>query len=150
MGVPTSGPNGAASGENVYATNLTGDYLSNMNATLVMPAIDLPEGDAFLTFKNWHNFEQSTAGTAWDYGHVVISTDQVNWTQLQKFQGVTSGWRDVEIDLSAYSGQRVYVGFQAFSDGSVVRPGWYIDDVGLSNTSTQTAATQSQIAKSSR
>ena len=92
MGVPTSGPNGAASGENVYATNLTGDYLSNMNATLVMPAIDLPEGNAYLTFKNWHNFEQSTSGTAWDYGHVVISTDQVNWTRLQKFQGVTTDW----------------------------------------------------------
>ena len=28
MGVPTSGPNGAASGENVYATNLAGNYLS--------------------------------------------------------------------------------------------------------------------------
>ncbi len=143
LGVPTSGPNGAASGEKVYATNLAGPYLSNMNAKLVMPAIDLPEGDAYLTFKNWHNFEQSTAGTAWDYGHVVVSTDQVNWTRLQKFQGLTANWTDVEIDLSAYSGQRVYVGFEAFSDGSVVRDGWYIDDVGLSNTSNQTASADS-------
>ena len=140
MGVPTSGPNGAASGENVYATNLTGTYLSNMNATLVMPAIDLPAGDAYLNFKSWHNFEQSTSGTAWDYGHVVISTDQVNWTQLQKFQGVTTDWMDVEIDISAYSDQRVYIGFNAFSDGSVVRDGWYIDDVGLSSTPNHSAS----------
>ena len=119
MGVPTSGPKAAVSGKNVYATNLAGTYLSNMNATLVMPAIDLPEGNAFLTFKNWHNFEQSTSGTAYDYGHVVISTTRSTGNN-RKFQGLTSDWKDVEIDLSAYSGQRVYVGFHGFSDGSTV------------------------------
>ena len=84
------------------------------------------------------------SGTAYDYGHVVISTDQVNWTQLRKFQGLTNDWTDVEIDLSAYSGQRVYVGFHGYSDGSVVRDGWYIDDVGLSATSQTPAAKVNQ------
>ncbi|MBO1914370.1 hypothetical protein J4G37_57310, partial [Microvirga sp. 3-52] len=101
MGVPTSGPNSAASGENVYATNLTGSYLYDMNATLVMPPLNLPEGDVFLTFKNWNDFELGPTGIAWDYGHVVISTDQENWERLQKFQGYTPDWEDVEIDLSA-------------------------------------------------
>ncbi|WP_432360921.1 S8 family serine peptidase [Sporosarcina sp. UB5] len=131
-GKPTSGPGNAASGENVYATNLSGNYESNMNATLVMPPVDLPEGASYLQFKQWHNFEQSISGRAWDYGHVFISTDMEEWTQLLMIQGASNGWIDAEVDLSAYSGQRVYIGFNAFSDGSVVREGWYIDDVALS------------------
>ncbi len=137
-GKPTSGPGNAASGENVYATNLAGMYESNMNATLVMPPVDLPEGAAYLQFKQWHNFEQSSSGRAWDYGHVFISTDGQNWTQLRMIQGASNGWIDAEVDLSAYSGQRVYIGFNAFSDGSVVREGWYIDDVALSDQSQAT------------
>ncbi|EPD53126.1 hypothetical protein HMPREF1210_00857 [Paenisporosarcina sp. HGH0030] len=132
-GVPTSGPGNAASGEKVYATNLEGKYDSNMNATLVLPPVDLPEGNSYLQFKHWHNFEQSSTGRAWDYGHVFISTDQQEWTQLQKYQGDSGSWIDGEVDLSAYSGQRVYLAFNAFSDGSVVRDGWYIDDVALTD-----------------
>src|SRR5690625_128598 len=41
-GEPTSGPEEAASGDNVYATSLDGLYPNSMNATLVMPPIDLP------------------------------------------------------------------------------------------------------------
>ncbi|SER98131.1 S8 family peptidase [Psychrobacillus sp. OK032] len=134
-GVPTSGPGNAASGEKVYATNLEGNYDNRMNATLVMPPIDLPEGNSYLQFKQWHNFEQSSSGRAWDYGHVFVSTDQVDWTQLRMIQGASNGWIDAEVDLSAYAGQRIYIGFNAFSDGSVVREGWYIDDVGLAGVS---------------
>lgn len=138
-GTPTSGPGQAASGEKVYATNLAGKYESSMNATLVMPPIDLPAGPSYLQFKDWHEFEQSSSGRSWDYGHVFISTDQQEWIQLRKFEGKSTAWSSVEIDLSAYSGQRVYIGFNAFSDSSVVKEGWYIDDVALSNVSQQTA-----------
>lgn len=134
-GVPTSGPGNASSGEKVYATNLSGNYGTNMNATLVMPPVDLPDGESYLQFKQWHNFEQSASGRAWDYGHVFISTDMEEWTQLAMIQGASAGWIDAEVDLSDYSGQRVYIGFNVFSDGSVVREGWYIDDVALSATS---------------
>lgn len=133
-GVPTSGPGNAASGEKVYATNLDGTYDSNMNATLIMPPVDLPEAGSYLQFKHWHNFEKSSSGRAWDYGHVVISTDLENWTQLLQVSGVSSGWLSTEIDLSDYAGQRVYIGFNTYSDGSVTRDGWYIDDVALSDT----------------
>ncbi|MFJ7826052.1 S8 family serine peptidase [Psychrobacillus sp. NPDC096623] len=134
-GIPTVGPERAASGEKVYATNLDGTYESSMNATLVMPPVDLPEGNSYLQFKQWHEFEQSSSGRAWDYGHVFISTDQVEWTQLLKVQGTSNGWIDAEVDLSAYAGQRVYIGFNAFSDGSVVKKGWYLDDVVLADLS---------------
>ncbi|SFQ35097.1 bacillopeptidase F. Serine peptidase. MEROPS family S08A [Psychrobacillus psychrotolerans] len=134
-GIPTVGPDGASSGEKVYATNLDGAYESSMNATLVMPPVDLPEGNSYLQFKQWHEFEQSSAGRAWDYGHVFISTDQVEWTQLLMIQGTSNGWIDAEVDLTDYAGQRVYIGFNAFSDGSVVKNGWYLDDVVLQDTS---------------
>ncbi|GIO25903.1 S8 family peptidase [Ornithinibacillus bavariensis] len=135
LGAPTSGPNGAVSGENVYATNLAGDYPSNMNGTLVMPGVSVPEDGAYLQFKDWHIFEQSSTGTAYDYGRVVVSTDMVNWTNLAQFNGDSAGWKDAEVDLSAYAGQTIYVGFFAYSDGSVAKAGWYIDDVVLSDTS---------------
>ena len=134
-GVPTSGPGSAASGEKVYATNLSGTYGNYMNATLVMQPVDLPEGNSYLQFNQWYSFEESSSGRAWDYGHVFISTDQEEWTQLTMIQGESGGWLDAEVDLSEYSGQRVYIGFNAFSDVSVVRDGWYIDDVALVDTS---------------
>ena len=133
-GMPTSGPGNAASGDKVYATNLEGTYENNMNATLIMPPVDLPEGNSYLQFKHWYNFEMSSSGTAWDYGHVVISTDLESWTQLQQATGESNGWLSTEINLSEYAGQRVYIGFNAYSDGSVLRDGWYIDDVALSST----------------
>src|SRR5699024_5405909 len=83
--VPTSGPDSALTGENVYATNLSGDYPSSMDATLVIPPVDLPEGDVFLKVTSWHHFEQSSTGRDWDYGQLVISTDMKDWTELHLF-----------------------------------------------------------------
>ncbi|PRX41773.1 bacillopeptidase F [Planifilum fimeticola] len=128
-GKPSSGPGQAYSGERVYGTNLDGDYASNANMTLVTPPIELPKGNAYLQFKQWYNLEQN-----WDYGHVFVSTDQENWTQLSRFTDLSDGWIDGEVDLSDYAGQRIYIGFNVTTDYSVVRPGWYIDDVRLSDT----------------
>src|SRR5690606_25491952 len=103
---------------------------------LVMPPVQVAaEGESFLQFKSWYNFEESSTGRAWDYGKVVVSTDLENWTELEMYQGISSDWEDAEVNLSEYAGQTVFLGFYAFSDGSVTRPGWYIDDVALSNTS---------------
>ncbi|WP_164670330.1 S8 family peptidase [Virgibacillus doumboii] len=139
-GEPVSGPENAASGENVYATNLAGEYESDMNATLVMPPIDLPEGNAYLQFNQWHNLEMYDSGNAYDFAHIFVSTDRQEWTQLMEIKGDSNGWVPAEVDLSEYSGQRVYIGFNLTSDGSVTEPGWYIDDVALSDTSQSSKA----------
>ena len=131
-GVPTSGPGKAFSGEKVYATNLAGNYLDRANMTLVMPPIDLPEGRAYLQFKQWYNLEKN-----YDFGHVFVSTDATNWTQKLRVNDITSSWVDGEVDLSEYAGQRIYVGFNVQTDISVNRPGWYIDDVRLTDTPLQ-------------
>ncbi|GGA81133.1 S8 family peptidase [Ornithinibacillus halotolerans] len=135
LGEPTSGPNGAVSGVNVYATNLAGQYPTRMDGTLIMPAVSVPEEGAYLQFKSWHEFEQSSSGTAWDYGRVVVSTDMTTWTTLSQFNGTSGDWVDAEVDLSEYAGQTINVGFYAYSDGSITKEGWYIDDVVLSDES---------------
>lgn len=128
-GVPTVGPESAYSGEKVYATNLAGTYGARANMSLEMPPIDLPEGNSYLQFKQWYNLERN-----YDFGHVFISTDGENYTQLARFNNLSNEWLDGEVDLSEYAGQRVYIQFNLTSDGSVHRPGWFIDDVALSDT----------------
>ncbi|MGY3716220.1 S8 family serine peptidase [Sutcliffiella cohnii] len=131
-GVPTSGPNSAASGEHVYATNLAGNYRNGTREMLVMPAISLPNEPASLHFKQWHSFEMSAStGTAYDYGYVMVSPNGQDWTQLLMVKGDSNGWIDASVDLSAYAGQGIFIAFYVYSDGSVNRPGWYIDDVSL-------------------
>src|SRR5690625_1540978 len=139
-GEPTSGPESALTGDHVYATNLSGEYDGDMNASLEMPPIDLPEGESFLQFTHWHEFEKYDSGNAYDFGHVLVSTDQEDWTQLLTVEGLTSDWEDTEIDLSDYSGERVYIAFNATSDFSVNKDGWYIDYVALSDSSNQGSA----------
>ncbi|TYS69108.1 S8 family serine peptidase [Sutcliffiella horikoshii] len=144
-GVPSAGPAEANSGEKVYGTNLEGNYGNRANMTLVMPPIDLPEDSgAYLQFMNWFNLE-----TRYDFGHVFVSTDQENWTQLLRFDGISESWTAREVDLSAYAGQRIYIGFNVTTDGSVVRTGWYIDDVALSaeSNATESASTQLEVTK---
>src|SRR5690606_12216965 len=81
------------------------------------------------------NFEISSSGRAWDYGELVISNDMENWTTLEQFVGASEGWAAKEFDLADYQGERVYIGFYTYSDGSVTRDGWYIDDVALTGDS---------------
>ncbi len=128
-GTPQTGPGSAFSGEKVYGTNLTGNYPNSANFSLKMPPIDLPEGDSYLRFKQWHNLENR-----YDFGHVFVSTDGTNWTQLSRYSNLSNGWIDGEVNLSEYTGQRIYISFNLTSDGSVPRPGWFIDDVSLTDT----------------
>ncbi|MBS4174443.1 S8 family peptidase [Bacillus sp. FJAT-49736] len=136
-GIPTSGPNSAASGQKVYATNLAGNYDNSANMTLVMPPIDLPAGNAYLQFKNWFDLE-----TRYDFGTVFVSNDLQNWTQLLQVNGQSGGWVDQEVNLSNYSGGRIYIGFNVKTDGSVQKAGWYLDDVKLSATPKNSSGTK--------
>lgn len=134
-GTPEDGPEGAASGEKVYGTNLTGDYDNYSDMTLVMPPVEVPEGDTFLQFETWHNLENN-----YDYGHVVVSTDMENWEQLAEYNGTTSDWTESEVDLSDYAGEDVFIGFHVESDFLVTREGWFIDDVALTDESSGATA----------
>lgn len=133
-GEPTSGPEEAYTGDNVYATNLDGEYANNMDATLVMPPITLPEGESYLQFDHWYEFELLASIIPYDFGYVVVSTDGEEWTELATYEGESDGWEHAEVDLSDYSDQTIFVGFKATSDVSGTYDGWYIDNVALSDT----------------
>ncbi len=129
-GVPEAGPEEAASGEKVYGTNLEGDHGNDADMTLVMPPVEVPEGNTFLQFNAWHNLESN-----YDYGHVVVSTDMENWEQLEEYNGETDGWQEKEVNLSDYAGEDIFVGFHVDSDFIVTNEGMYIDDVTLTDQS---------------
>ncbi|WP_062238238.1 S8 family peptidase [Fictibacillus sp. FJAT-27399] len=126
-GTPTSGPGNAASGTKVYATNLEGNYDNSANMALMMPPVDLGDGPAYLQLKHWYEIENN-----YDYAQIFVSADQQNWVEKARFTNKSNGWLDAQVDLSAYANQRIYIAFNLKTDGSVVKPGWYLDDVKLS------------------
>ncbi|KMM57066.1 peptidase S8 [Bacillus glycinifermentans] len=128
QGVPESGPKSAASGKQVYGTNLTGPYDDSANMNLLMPPVHVPQNQKlFLHFKYWHEFEED-----FDYGFVFIQPEgKEEWVQVIQFNGVTPDWMDEEIDLSQYAGQTIKIMFNLQSDDSISKDGLYIDDVEL-------------------
>ena len=146
-GVPTFGPGTAYSTPNCWGTVLTGNYQNNACCYLDTPPINLI-GPVTMTFYHWYSIENS-----YDGGNVKISIDGGNtWnllTPVGGYPGATntaqtcipsepaytlSGmvWTQAEFDLSAYSGNMAIVRWTFGSDGSVQYPGWYIDDVAIS------------------
>ncbi len=131
-GTPTVGPKKAASGEKVYATNLSGTYQASSNMSLNMPPIDMPaEGPVYLQFKHWYEIENN-----YDKGYVKVSEDNKTWTTLKTYtNNSNNSYVSEQIDLAIYKGKRIYIQFNFTSDSSVNKQGWFIDDVKLSNVS---------------
>lgn len=127
-GIPQSGPNAAASGKNVFATNLTGPYESSANMNLLMPPVSVPKNQKlYLTYKYWHDIEED-----FDYGFVYVQPEgKGEWIPAAEYSGKTSEWKDGQIDLSEYGGQTIKVMFNLQSDDSIEGDGLYIDDVAL-------------------
>lgn len=129
-GIPTGGPGSAYSGEKVVATNLAGNYANDSNAYLLMPPIDLTGSGpgASLSFRHWYSFE-----TGYDFGVVYLASPESNYEfqPILEFTGDSGSWRNQIVDLSPYAGERIYLLFNLFSDGSVTKPGWYIDDIAV-------------------
>jgi hypothetical protein len=148
-GVPTSGPLAAHSGSKVWATNLAGQYPASMWCYLLSAPFTVPSG-AMLNFWHWYYFESS-----YDGGNVKISSDGgMTWTLITPeggypgvmssnpymtgqaaFNGASNGWKQAFFDLSAYEGVEVQLMWECASDSSVQYDGWYIDDVGFTQSS---------------
>ncbi|MCF6462935.1 hypothetical protein C3E89_06085, partial [Clostridium sp. Cult1] len=126
-GIPTSGPNGAASGEKLWATILDGNYETRVDAYIESPEIVIPEDKIpYLLFNHWYNTENR-----YDYGFVEVSNDDgITWEKVTgNFTSSSDGWVNEEIPLTTYRGDTIKIRFNFHSDISVVREGWYIDDV---------------------
>jgi hypothetical protein len=144
-GEPESGPMAAHSGDNVWATNLDGNYPASMWCSLVTPSFVVPN-EATFEFYQWYDFEQS-----WDGGNVKISNDSgATWNIVTPvggypgafpsalspymsgqpaFTGSAPQWAKVVFDIGSYQGQTVQIKFETSSDSQIEHAGWYIDDV---------------------
>ncbi len=144
IGAPTFGPNNSKSGSNCAATVLSGDYPNDTNSQLVSPSIDLPSLNAgeeiHLRFWQWFQFDNH------DLGNVRISY-QVSpgvwsdWSAVDTYEGASGIWSHCRVDLSAYAGNRVRIGFELGQGGvGGVASGWYLDDVVIETRSTVSVA----------
>ncbi|PFH87024.1 S8 family serine peptidase [Bacillus sp. AFS088145] len=141
-GKPTTGPKAAASGEKVLATNLEGTYSGNQAMLLKMPAIVLPEGKAYLQFKDWYDIGKN------DRGFVAVKPDgDENFYIEAEYVGTTSGgYSNEEVDLSKYAGKKIDVAFYFISTDSNNNQGWFIDDVRLTNKSAASGSTSAALS----
>jgi hypothetical protein len=152
-GQPTSGPGSAHSGVNAWATILAGNYNNGMLSQLIFSA-HLGANPA-ISIAHWYDTEAS-----YDGGNLGVSTDGGGfWTVVSPttgysgmantsnplnpdsiFTGHGQGeWEVITFPLTGYANTDVMFRLAFGSDGSVVYPGWYIDDMGLVDVAITTA-----------
>jgi hypothetical protein len=95
-----------------------------------------------MTFRTWYDLEED-----YDYLYLEASTDGETWQILTTplgtdldpsgnsfgwaYNGSTTGWRKESIDLSQFSGQKVYLRFEYVTDAAVNGEGFMLDDVSI-------------------
>ncbi len=97
-------------------------------------------GEILLSFQTWYDIE-----TDYDYVYLEVSEDGVHWDIITTplgtdedpsgnsygwaFNGITNGWVQENVDLSAYAGKEVQVRFEYVTDAAVNGEGMLIDDI---------------------
>ncbi|MEM7383782.1 MAG: hypothetical protein AAF514_02460, partial [Verrucomicrobiota bacterium] len=137
VGLPTTGPGAARTGQNVYGTGLASDYEDLANLTLRSPLIDLT-GKLSAELSFWYFLE---AGD--QEGGVVEFLDgddpTVILTQTGLLPSTPGGWEERVVDLKkagengelSLLGSRFYIQFHFLSDDRSADngAGLFIDDV---------------------
>ena len=122
---------------------------NNLQNSLLAGEIYVDGEDPVLTFTSYWDIE-----LFWDFGFVQISEDNgETWTSLEfayttdlhasgahpnvldnlpGITGFSEEWINVEIDLSAYAGKDVMLGFRYVTDWNTLNYGWFVDNVVLS------------------
>jgi len=130
VGVATAGPDTAHSDSSVAGTVLAGNYVPTANTRFISQVISLPSLSLnerhILKFWNWFSTEDCC-----DNGVVQITTDGVTWSDISTLVGGAGlVWTQQVLNISAYAGSNVQIGFFFRSNGgSNLGSGWYIDDV---------------------
>ena len=143
---PPGGFEHAPSGENCWGSNLSGGPLSQTECYLISPGILLTGGNrATLRFNHNYDFTPKSEFLDIEMGAVEILTDITGQPAvLRQFFDYSDGWEAVELDLSPYMGQVVYIlwYYAVFSFDSVPRLGWLVDDVGITVSSVSPGTVQ--------
>jgi hypothetical protein len=100
---------------------------AEQNESLTMvDGVEVPPGGATLSFTTTQDTEVD-----FDFAHVDVSTDNINYVNVASFTGFFVGTRS--IDISPYAGQTVRVRFRMQSDQLVPAPGWWVEDIRVSS-----------------
>jgi hypothetical protein len=141
VGKPTSGPGSAFASTNCAATKLSGNYDEGVDSRLVSPVFIVPAVPDNPRLRFWHWFSFSS----FDTGIVQIRAGTNAWQDISPQYDITSSgvWSSPSIDLGAYAGQSVQLGFRFTSTacggcGASVSSGWYIDEVTIVTGAVQT------------
>lgn len=151
-GTPSGGGPPACHSGSCIGTAMAGDYSNSLSwdtCTVTSPPINLAGTTSpTLTFYGW----VETEGSSYDGGNVKVSTDGVSFTTVtavtpaynltsvggqpawgEDYGSFQAQWYQFSVDLSAFAGQGIWIRFAFRSDGSVTYPGWYVDDVSITD-----------------
>ena len=110
-----------------------GNYSNSSNMSLTSSTVNLGSyfgQTLYLGFYAKYDLE-----TYFDFVHVEITTDSVNWFELETLTGISSGWEFFSLQIpSTYVKGSFRVRFRLESDFTVNRDGIYIDDIGIGTT----------------
>lgn len=106
-----------------------GNYGNGANTALTSPAIDL-SGAAAPVLSFWHRFDLESG---YDFGRAEVSANGgATWVEKAQYSGTQGAWQQVEIAVPELAGSaQARVRFRLTSDTTVVRDGWYVDDIGM-------------------
>lgn len=115
--------------------------------------IAIPAGATSVTLSFWHWYEWDTG----DSGRVEISLASnggsafTSPTTLATYSPGTTGgnWQQVNIDLTGYAGQTVWIGFRGTSNANNQLRGWHIDEVTITATTSGGICTATPSASNS-
>jgi hypothetical protein len=120
-----------------WGSNLGGGPLTQAECYLISPGLLLSGGNR-ATLRFWHNYD-FTPKSEWDLielGAVEILTDlTAEPVPIAQFLDWSDGWEAVEVDLTPYMGNVVYIlwyyGLLSFEFEDIPRLGWLVDDVSV-------------------
>ncbi len=142
-----------------------GNYSDSSDGVVVSKPLCLG-ADGEMTFWHWMDAEEESSTSAWDCGLVEISIDEgATWDVLHPVGGYshlknwndanplpegtpcwsgTFTWRQETFDLTSYENQQIQIRFRFASDGAVTEEGWYVDDISITSTLTQTSVPEDE------
>ena len=133
LGVPTTGPNKAFSGSNVYGTGLGANFEPFTASYLRSPVIDLSEKkvQATLSFSEYRKVDPEIS---FHRVSVVVLDAETEETLDEPYEasGATNGWEAQAFRLKSDTlARKIIVEFRLSTDDFNLQEGWFLDDVKL-------------------
>jgi len=108
-----------------------GEYANSVESMAILNALDMSN----MTAANLSFWTKYTLETNYDYMYLEITTNGMNWTILETFNGNQNSWTQKFYDLEDYLGlSYVQLRFRFKSDSYVTEEGMFIDDIEISST----------------